>query len=379
MDSPYTWHPGAVCIAPQWAARVDLLRDESLSSWIARTAIGNGCDRSALLSALWPRVRWDAGDVHRKLDDKRIERLARQVGIPAEILARSSLALIASAIQGTRRPPQGAWPWITTAGPRQRALASTGAFCPVCLHNDDIPHLRLQWRLTWHTACAVHACTLSDCCPHCERSPRSDYVTADGGGLGHCTQCRGVLGAKMGRHESTSVALSFQQRTDAALRDRSAEDRGERLSPSGWFTLLNIYLRGLRTAIRAPWNPWANVFRSLGVSLPVLSPGERLESMPIDRRAQIIDALAPLAVMGCDDTGVLLADAGVSQQCAAFGKPLIDHPLRRVLQDLPDRPRPSRRKPTRRRLPEPATRTQVAWKLRMLLGDEPRPAKAPDS
>ena len=40
-------------------------------------------------------------------------------------------------------------------------------YCPDCLREDDIPHIRKSWRLAWTYVCPTHQRLMEEKCPHC--------------------------------------------------------------------------------------------------------------------------------------------------------------------------------------------------------------------
>lgn len=40
-------------------------------------------------------------------------------------------------------------------------------YCPDCLREDDIPHIRKSWRLAWTYVCPTHQRLIEEKCPHC--------------------------------------------------------------------------------------------------------------------------------------------------------------------------------------------------------------------
>lgn len=372
MDPTHTWHPGAVCVTPRWAARVDLLPDELLTSWIARAAVANGCDPGAFRAALWPQFRWDGSDWNRSASVERLRGLGREGGIDTPALRRSTLAPIASSIGGRPTSRHGTWPWITSLGLNGLATSSATAFCAACLKSDVRPFLRLQWRMAWHTVCPLHVQPLIDVCPHCRRPPHSDRCSIEGGGLGHCLWCYGWLAAVAHGLTANPACLALQALTDRAAMDDGIVYWGEHRSLPAWFALLTTHLKGAQSAMRTPWNPWGRALRALGIALPFRSRPRQLEHASVSERTRLLELVARLVSLSQEEFLALSRDAGLSRQNLDSSSLRADHPLQPVVAELPDRSMGAeRRAPRRRRLPAPRSRTQVEWKMRQLLQSAP--------
>ena len=74
--------------------------------------------------------------------------------------------------------------------PTTRTRRSGGTqLCPACLSEDRPPYIRAQWRLAWHTACAVHECVLHDCCPECGSLVMAHRLQGDATHVAVCATC----------------------------------------------------------------------------------------------------------------------------------------------------------------------------------------------
>lgn len=367
MDSTHTWHPGAVCVRPRWAASVDLLPDERLSSWIARAAFANGCDPGALLSTVCPGGRWDGWDVNRTPGQERLRRLAKEGGFGAESLRESTLAPAASLIRGGRPLPRATWAWITAFGANRRGGASASAHCPACLREDVQPYLRVPWRFAWHTICGIHKTALVDGCVHCGQAPQSDHGSVDGGGIAHCAHCGGSLAWCALQSVGTKPFLELQTRADSALATGRCLHWGEERSTFDWFSFMTTLVRGVQSAIRAPWNPWARALHSLAINVPNRGAVFQLEHADLHRRRQILEPVSRMTALSRSDLLALWREAGVSRQNVETRALSPDHFLHSVMLELPDRAKSRRRCAKRRRIPEPRSRTQVALVMKRLL------------
>ena len=367
MDSTHTWHPGAICVKPRWAARVDLFPDERLSSWIARAAYANGCEPGALLSALWPRGRWDRSDVNRMPGDERLRSVAREGGIDIESLRQSTLAPAASLICGGQPLPRATWAWITAFGANRRGGASASAHCPACLREGIQPYLRVPWRFAWHTVCGIHKSALVDRCAHCGRAPQSDHGPAEGGGIAHCAHGGGSLAPGALESVGPKASLELQNRADLALNTGRCLHWGEERSTFEWFSFMTTLVRGVQSAIRSPWNPWARALHGLDVDVPHRGAVLQLEHADLHGRRHILEPVSRMTALSRNELLALWMEAGVSRQNVEARALSPEHFLHSVILELPDRAKSRRRSATRRRIPEPRSRTQVALVMRRLL------------
>ena len=186
MQEP--WHPGAQAKNGDWPVPVDLLPDETITSWLARCALGQGCAPTALTGSLWPAWRIWITDADRGIPAGRRDALERATGVAGEAIEAAALGPIGTRIVGDHPKDQAAWPWISTLG-KGGGPTSGRQYCPKCLGKDAAPHYRLRWRMAWHTGCAAHRCTLSDRCPRCDSAQHLHRLRADARDVAVCAAC----------------------------------------------------------------------------------------------------------------------------------------------------------------------------------------------
>lgn len=59
--------------------------------------------------------------------------------------------------------------WVIPCRTQKTGRWGSGV-CPACLGNDEVPYMRLQWRLGYVIACPRHGQWLLDACPNCRRA-----------------------------------------------------------------------------------------------------------------------------------------------------------------------------------------------------------------
>ena len=89
-------------------------------------------------------------------------------------------------------------------------------------------------------------------------------------------------------------------------------------------------------------------------------------------RARLLKPVARLVSLSRADLLTLWRTADLSRQNVDTISLPLDHPLQSLVAELPDRSKSGRRVAKKRRLPEPKSRTQVAWKMKQLLSGTPK-------
>lgn len=136
--------------------------DETLSSWLLRSARANASTLSSWLAAMGG----DYGDV-RSLDTTEIPRLweAATLGAMLGEVGEQVIRQMTFLDVAKRLGPRGAGRWILSLDERVRRPKH--AFCAACLAADARPYLRRLWRLEWARWCPTHQCRLQRGCPKC--------------------------------------------------------------------------------------------------------------------------------------------------------------------------------------------------------------------
>lgn len=150
----------------QWPGRPSLIEGESLSSWLARIANANALSTAELCRLIDPSGYRALRDLDRHADSLLISRIAALFGEEPEKVVQATFRRWAGEIyeadDGRIRlewaPPAGRIGGIRCFGQQ---------VCPLCLTAEVQPYLRLNWRLSFLTACDVHAATLLDRCSTC--------------------------------------------------------------------------------------------------------------------------------------------------------------------------------------------------------------------
>ncbi|MBP2295243.1 TniQ family protein [Azospirillum rugosum] len=217
-----------------WPGRPALLEGESFSSWFARVAAGNGLRPADLYRILQPGGDRNPRDLDRYADFHLLSLMADKTGASVEALERSTFRRWAG-MAFERDDGLVKLDWLPPAG-REKAKRCFGQqVCPLCLTEDAVPYLRLEWRLAFLTVCPTHNRLLLDRCPACNepfsvlRQDRHDGVC--------CWSC----GADVRRFAGDAPPLDpTPEREDLlATIDRGWQQLGD-YGPVYSFTILRI-------------------------------------------------------------------------------------------------------------------------------------------
>ena len=297
-----------------WPFHPKPLPDEILSSWIVRTALGNGLLPSTFCQLEFNDPRLLALDIDRTERAHVITRMAEKTGTAQDSAEQTVLrSLQGELVEGW--VAHGRMRWLLYAGARHRLRRLAGPqFCPRCLAEDDHPYFRRSWRLALYAACPHHSVILLDRCPDCQ-APLMPYRAEQ---LHLCGSCDSDLRTSAAQ-PADFPALVLHRRNSLALeRGWTTLCETDFLRSHLYFDLLYQILRilytgkrcgRLRTVIADQW----------GGDDPAISfPRRELEAFSPSQRHRLL-ALAARLLEGWPYRFVgACAEAGVWEAYALF-------------------------------------------------------------
>lgn len=211
-----------------------ILEGESLSSWIVRTADAHGMSTQQLGAWLMGRGRQVfTEDVDRGSWGALVKALSRATGQATDILMQGTLRAFEGGLWG-EMPRQGATRWILPVIKYGTQRAGYGVqYCAYCLATDEIPYLRLIWRLAFVVACPDHECLLQDRCDHCQAPVavhrwRTGVLREVGSsGIVRCHVCGEDRRTTTIRRPVTAELIAAQERMVAALKEGAGMVEGQ--------------------------------------------------------------------------------------------------------------------------------------------------------
>lgn len=299
MVTAHTWHPGTGRVVSHWPVPVALAPDELFSMWLVRAALAQGTDPLVLAGHLWPKWRVWTIDLDRGINDERMRTLARESGIGANQLKAASLLPIALVTGLDREAASAIWHWVLALGSRNRKRRGGLQYCSVCLANDVQPYYRLQWRLAWHTCCAIHKVVLRDRCCHCQSPIEPNRLTA-AAAMSTCSSCGRDLRYGLAM-PAAIAALALQERADSVVLAGEGRYGVDQLQAKEWFHLVRYFLMLLRCAARRQGSGLDKCLRDLDPGIAQLRPPVTalgFEMLPTSERGRFLECVGALIEAG---------------------------------------------------------------------------------
>lgn len=290
---------------------------ESLTSWIVRTSDAHGMSVQALGAWLLGRGRQlFTDDMDRGAWAQVLNSLACATGQPVCDIARTTLKIYEGALWG-ELPTRGRARWILPLGKSGTQRSGYGVqFCPQCLLEDDVPHLRLIWRLAFVVCCPKHRRPLHDRCRKCgapvavHRWRTGKLQTPDSSGITRCHGC-GFDRREQWEPETVQDPVLVQQaKMINTLFSGEATVMGRQVSSLSYFAGVAIFLNVLDDERKS-----AAVWSALGVDggeckdVSTSRYGS-FERRPVNRRLALIHGLAAFGLETPDGPAPILLKAG---------------------------------------------------------------------
>lgn len=346
-----------------WALRVPLLPDESLSSWLTRAALKQGCDPLALTGVIWPGWRVWTQDIDRGIPDFRLTSLVRASGISATEFQQAALRGVCERIKGHTLPERCTWPWLLALGSRNRARRGGQQYCPLCHAQDLDPYFRRAWRLSWHVGCLQHNTMLIDACPACQAPIEPHRLVAEDQYLSQCSRCR-FDWRYITRTPLPENTLRLQQLADAVLQSNHASLGDKDISASEWFMILDFLLGVARRASRYSTSRLAYSLRSQGVPitenlLPV--SGLPFELLPVSERSALLTTTQRILNIGLEEMFNIFRKNKVSATALHDPRRPLPATIGSIMTHRPNHRKASRNSLSQRHQPTSERAVRAAW------------------
>lgn len=255
--------------------------DETMSSWLIRSSLYQGCDTLTLASTVWGKYRIWTTDFERYLPPHLLEPLSQATGVDVENLDKMLLIHNARLHSNEFNQNNGIWPWVMCQGLRNRKKSMGQPFCPICL-SEDSAYLKKEWRMAWATTCTKHQILLQDKCAECGFLFHPAKLSGFEKSLSICHHCGNDVG-----HNPVCTSASLVQAIIQKNGHLGLMYLNKPVDMATWLATLRGFISLIRKAAARPNSHLAKMIYELGInkdSLIAPQTAGTFEWLPIHER-----------------------------------------------------------------------------------------------
>ncbi|MBE0442125.1 MULTISPECIES: TniQ family protein [unclassified Psychrobacter] len=321
-----------------------LLEGESLTSWLIRAALRQGCSPLTFTHYYWPEHRIWTYDV-----DKGFKYINSQIHSDIAVLAVTAIDAINnqtlinfSKILSIESSSKVALLWTQPLSKRNRYSRIGYPYCYECMTNNKEAHLKLQWRFTWSVCCIEHRKFLQVDCPYCNLPYQPQLIEPEQEFINQCHSCHHKLDKTTLDTIPSEVVYKFQLLANQVLYSKQGTILGKVVDIAEWFDYLLFLINLVRQALKNPDYMFGKLLLELGIDLSELSSPKtslRFDFLPLEERIVLIEHAYYLLQVECDDWIYYCQELDITQNSFQWSKrTIVPKAFSQVYDQLPKVP-----------------------------------------
>lgn len=328
--------------------RTPLYDGESLTSWIVRAGLNQGCDYGAILYYHWSQqyalLQCDFDKGFNAIDPKINEGLA--------ILARTSLEEInqhtlitQTQAMGNEIKPNNKLKWVVPVIKTSKDKMTPYPFCHLCLREGKTAYLKYKWRYSWYVYCDVHKIAMSETCFNCDLPYQPFRIKVPNGHLNHCPHCDFELSHALTNLLVVDEAYEFQKNAEKVLSTNQCIIFNQTCDSKQWFELMLFYINLVRKSLLSnkKTNQHYRLLVRLGMEtdgIPLVKPktGLDFDLLPRHERIMLMAYATRLSKIPLEKWLSVCKELKLSQSAFKLGKkPIIPVAFNPIFEKLIDK------------------------------------------
>lgn len=234
--------------------KTPLLPGESISSWLIRAALNQGCDPLGFTQFYWPEHRLWTYDVDKgfnNLDLKIHQDMAILAETEVEQFSLQNLTYFGELTNTLSKSQNINNTWVLPLSKRNRLSLLGYSYCPLCLADDEDSYLRLRWRHSWYAHCEHHNVRMLSNCSYCDMPYQPNMLEPTERYVNRCHHCKN----KLKDHYLMNLLLVtnaylFQVKAINVLNTGQATVFGEQVEVADWFEYMLFLINFSRKTAR---------------------------------------------------------------------------------------------------------------------------------
>lgn len=273
--------------------RTPFFQGESITSWLVRSALNQGCDTLTFSSYYWSDFRMWVYDV-----DKGFNRINEAIHDDFAVLAQtergvfdennllsqlSNFADVSSADNINNK-------WTLPLSKRNRRSRIGYNFCPLCLAEDEVPYLRLKWRFSWYVYCERHTIAMETDCFNCGTPYQPNMIPAELRHINYCPNCQKQLNESYLKNLLVEPnAFKLQEQALTVIAENKGVIFDKEVTVKEWFDFM-LFLMGIARRAAKTTNPNYMFYKfmcEMGVDVGLADLEDSLTGLAFDYLHQV--------------------------------------------------------------------------------------------
>lgn len=321
-------------VAPQvepLTFRTPFIENESLTSWIIRSAFNQYCTPSGFTYYYWSDVDlriWNQ-DIDKGFETTapRVSKdIARLADCDESEVTQHTLVSFAKKINSnvySRISPT----WTTPLSKRSAYSRIGYPYCADCMSDDEQAHLSLLWRYSWFVCCIKHKRFLQNQCSHCLYPYQPQFIPLKVGKINRCHHCHRKIDTKIREHDKapSGLLMEYQQTAYKVYQNVTGTAFGITVTTEVWFETLLFLINMTRKAFSNIEYMFAKVMISLDVihkDIDFIKPksGLPFDALSVQERKCLLEHAYQLIEIPYSKWEIALADNKVTQNSFDWSK-----------------------------------------------------------
>lgn len=344
-----------------------LLEGESLTSWLVRAALNQGCSPLTLTFYFWPEYRIWIYDV-----DKGFEHIDSSIHSDMAVLAKTtadafnSQTLMSFAKEASNSlTKKTGLIWTQPLSKRNRYSRVGYPYCIDCIKDSRTAYLKLQWRFTWSVCCTKHKKLLQLECPKCKHPYQPQLINPEQRYINHCHSCHCKLDETIVGLPFSEAIYQFQLLADKVFYEKQGMVLEEMVSLGDWFDYLLFLINIIRLALRNPDYMFGKLLVEFGIntnSLSLPKTALRFDFLPLKERAAILECAFHLFQINHDEWMRCCKALNMTQNSFHWSKrTVIPKAFKQIYMHLPQTPKRKRKDKNTNIQPTSPEAVMTAW------------------
>lgn len=257
------------------AVKTPLLNDESITSWLVRAALNQGCDPLVLTQFYWSDYRLWTYDVDKgfhTIDDAIHSEMAILSDTDQTLFDTQNLTYISNQMGSLAKSQNVSNTWTLPLSKRNTRSRLGYYYCPLCMIDDEKAHLKIHWRMSWNVYCEQHGVSMLSKCTVCGMPYQPNLIQAQSRFINRCHHCDSRIIDEYCRNMIiVDEAYSLQELALQHLRTNSANVFDKSIEVHEWFEfilfLINIARRTAKT--QNPNYMFYRLMQEMGIDIQI--------------------------------------------------------------------------------------------------------------